>query len=91
MKNYKSEQKYYFSIAQELCQKGIDKETTAALMKVAYFDELCQCPNLAKFKLDVQKFIDEHPGEGVLMTKFDIRQFKFLNKILGKRLGIQFL
>lgn len=24
--------------------------------------------NLAKFKLDVQKFIDEHPGEGVLMT-----------------------
>ena len=43
--------------------------------------------NLAKFKLDVQKFIDEHPGEGVLMTKFDIRQFKLLNKILGKEVG----
>ena len=63
------------------------KRHTAALMRVAYYDELCQCPNLAKFKLDVQKFIDEHPGEGVLMTKFDIRQFKLLNKILGKEVG----
>lgn len=44
-------------------------------------------PNLSRFKLDVQKFIDEHPGEGVLMTKFDIRQFKLLNKILGKEVG----
>lgn len=63
------------------------KKHTAALMRVAYYDELCQCPNLAKFKLDVQKFIDDHPGEGMLMTKFDIRQFKLLNQILGEAAG----
>lgn len=63
------------------------KEHTAALMKVAYYDELCRCPNLVKFKLDVQKFIDGHPGESVLMTKFDIRGFKLLNKILGDEVG----
>ena len=59
----------------------------AILEKVAYYDELCKCPNLSKFKLDVQKFMDDHPEEMVLMTKFDIRGFKLLNKILGEEVG----
>lgn len=59
----------------------------AILEKVAYYDELCKCPNLSRFKLDVQKFIDDHPEDMVLMTKFDIRGFKLLNKILGEEVG----
>lgn len=60
---------------------------TAALENLAYNDELCHCPNLPKFKLDVQQFMDLHGDEKTDVIKFDIRDFKLLNKMLGKEMG----
>lgn len=66
------------------CQNNLH---TAALERIAYYDELCCCPTLARFKLTAQQFVDRHPNDKVLMVKFDIAEFKVLNQILGAKTG----
>lgn len=63
------------------------KKHTAALERIAYRDELCDCQNLLGFRATAQQYIDSHPDEQVLMVKLDIGEFKVINQILGWKTG----
>lgn len=63
------------------------KRYTNVLNKIAFNDELCGCPNLTKFKYDIQQYIDNHPDKKLLMVKLDIKEFKLLNNIFGQKIG----
>lgn len=67
------------------------KRRPGMLEHAAYYDELCGCSNLPRFKIDVQEFISSHPDETAFMVKFDIREFKLINRILGEKTGDQIL
>lgn len=67
------------------------RKHTAALERAAYLDELCGCPNLVKFKLNAQEFIEKYPDVKTAIVKFDIGAFKLFNKIFGKEAGDQIL
>lgn len=63
------------------------RKHTVALERAAFHDELCDCPNLVKFKLNAQEFIDRHPDSKLAIVKFDIGEFKLFNQIFGKEAG----
>lgn len=57
------------------------------LEHAAYFDELCGCPNLNKFKMTAQQFILQHRQDNLAMIKLDIDRFKLVNQTLGTDTG----
>lgn len=67
------------------------RKHTAELEWAAFYDDLCDCPNLVKFKLNAQEFMEEHPDDKMVMVKFDIEEFRLFNEILGKEMGNQIL
>lgn len=67
------------------------RKHTAELEWAAFYDDLCGCPNLAKFKYNAQEFIDRHPDDKMVMVKFDIGEFRLFNETLGNQMGNQIL
>lgn len=69
----------------------LQRRHNGSLMQIAYFDELCNCSNLQKFKLDVQQFMNTFSEKKFMLAKFDIDRFKLVNQILGQEAGDQIL
>lgn len=63
----------------------------AQLERVAFYDDLCGCPSLQKFKLDMQKHLDGIHDEMLLMVKLDIDRFKLVNQTFGAETGDEVL
>ncbi len=63
------------------------RKTNLRLEHVAYTDNITQCNNFAKFKLDAAKLLAEHPGQRYAAISLDIRKFKVINDIYGHATG----
>lgn len=50
---------------------------------LAYNDNLCDCANIHKFKLDAQNYIEWNKEKQLVLLKFDINGFQFINQSLG--------
>ncbi len=77
-----------------LLKKQVSKELwnayekhTKELERVAYYDELTGVYNLAKFKIDATKILNENQDKEFMVIKFDIHQFKMVNEMLGFEYG----
>ncbi len=65
----------------------LHRKNTKALRQMAYYDKLTGLPNLNRFKMEAQEFIDTHPDTNLLMVKLDVENFKLINETLGVPVG----
>lgn len=65
----------------------IQKKNLNMISEIAFVDEVTKAPTLARFKLEAQRFIEDHPGRKFLMVKFDVEKFKLINESLGSAVG----
>lgn len=65
----------------------MQRKNTKKLERVAYEDDLTRVPTLAKFKIDAQKLLDDHPNMKFVLVKNDVDKFKLLNKTCGFEMG----
>ncbi len=57
------------------------------LEKIAYYDDLTGLPNLLLFKKKMAQMLTLYPHTAFALLKFDIKQFKLVNEILGSDTG----
>lgn len=69
----------------------IQRKNTKKLERIAYEDDLTGVPTLAKFKIDAQKLLDDHPNMKFVLVKNDVDKFKLLNRTCGFETGDQVL
>lgn len=60
---------------------------TTELRHIAFVDDFSGAPTLACFRLEAQRYVEDHPGKQLMLAKFDIKQFKLINQILGDDVG----
>ncbi len=69
----------------------MQKKHIEDLSKIAYYDELTGAPNLAKFKIEAQRLLEENPNVSYILMKLDVENFKIINDIFGFGTGDQIL
>ncbi len=65
----------------------MQKKHMQTLEKIAFVDELTGASTLAKFKIDVQRFLEENPNSSYIIVKLDIADFKIINDQYGFATG----
>ncbi|MEG1602418.1 MAG: EAL domain-containing protein [Cloacibacillus sp.] len=63
------------------------KKHVDVIERIAFVDELTGASTLAKFKMDVQRSLEEHPDTSYIMSKLDIAGFKLINDQFGFETG----
>ncbi len=72
--------------ADRMQKKHIDE-----LTNIAYYDELTGAPNLAKFKIEAQRLLEENINTSYILMKLDVENFKLINDIFGFGTGDKIL
>ncbi len=67
----------------------IRKQNLQEIEQIAYYDELTGLPNLNKFKIEVERAIEENPEKNFVMVKLDIVNFKAINEMFSFEIGNQ--
>lgn len=57
------------------------------LSDIAYFDRLTGAPNIEKFKLEAQSYIDSSPNRKFAVIYIDFNNFKYMNDVFGYSYG----
>lgn len=63
------------------------KNKMEELEDVAYLDQLTRINNYHKFKIEVQKTLNEQRAVSYILVKFDVQNFKFINNFYGYEKG----
>ncbi len=57
------------------------------MMKLAYYDQLTELPNLARLKLEMKEILLKNPDKEYTIHVFDIENFKAINEMFGYEMG----
>ncbi len=63
------------------------KKSKSELHKLAYYDELTGAPNVAHFKADLPRILNNYATRNFMIIKMDISKFKSINQIIGHDAG----
>ncbi len=64
-----------------------NRKNLEAVSEVAYVSELTKVATGQKFRIDAPGFMKRHPGQRMMIIKFDIENFKLINESLGMQYG----
>ncbi len=69
------------------CIYRIKRSSSIEIEKLAYYDPLTELSNLKKFKIEVEKKLLDNKEEQFSVAKFDVVNFKVINKLFNYEIG----